>query len=213
MYRKNLCIGFVLVFLCACAPSDEAIATALAETAEAGALQALIVTLTQQAMATDTPVPTQTETPLPTETPTALVTATREAPIGSYYVPDFIGMDYWEARELLEESDARWYYVELINKNYPDYQIFIQEPDPGSLIVINDRKVKIVVAREKMTPTPEPPERKKKSSGDPCEGLTFAGTCIDNVCYWCENGEIWYWDCGSGTCAWDDGYGYYTCFP
>ncbi len=55
-------------------------------------------------------------------------------------------------------------------------------------------------------PPPPPPS-------DPCNGLTYEGTCSGAVLSWCENQQIKTIDCGSygKSCGWDQGSNYYNC--
>jgi hypothetical protein len=203
----------LFLILIACTPSEEVIATALAQTSDAQMLRSLAETLTQAAVSTDTPQPSATasETPSPTNTSTPEITLTSTPPPGSMYVPDFIGMNFWQAHdEFLKESEFRWYYVELINKTIPDWQIFGQTPGPGSLIRVNEEKCKFLVGRISITDTPEPPDKGGKKSSDPCGGITYAGICESNVVYWCENETLYYYDCGwcGGVCLWNDAIGF-----
>jgi len=79
--------GLLVLATLACAMSESARATRMAETEEAQEIEALIQTSTAAALATDTPAPT----------------ATILIPPGMGFVPDLIGMDLDEAQRLLEQ--------------------------------------------------------------------------------------------------------------
>ena len=103
--------------------SEEAIATAIAETAIVEEIRAYYKTRTAEAKATSTPEPTATDTHVPSATPLPSSTPTPEPPVGMAYVPDFIGMPYEEASEILNEMEWKeWYYIAIINKEVDDWR-------------------------------------------------------------------------------------------
>lgn len=57
-----------------------------------------------------------------------------------------------------------------------------------------------------VTAPPSPP-------ADPCQGITFAGTCQGSTVVWCEGGGLKEIACGGAgkTCGWDGQNGYYNC--
>jgi hypothetical protein len=209
----------VLMLLASCTgtstPSADDIATAIAETQQISEIRSAFETATQLAMATDTPEPTSTDTPTPTDTPLPSSTPTPKPPEGMAYVPNFIGMQWDEVSKMFKELGMKKaYYVAAIKWDVDEWSVFEQEPEPGTLVDVAKDRVKVIVAVKEFTPTPTQEKKQGQSSGDLCGGITYAGTCFGNVCYWCENNQLWYWDCSScgGYCGWDSNYGYYTCF-
>jgi len=212
---KFALLALFLVSITACGSSEEAVATAIAKTAEGQAMQALVQTATAAALATDTPIPSATSTLTPTVTDTPAPTAVPVPPAGMAYVPDFIGMELSEAEEFLEDNDFRYIYVALINRDVPQWTIYEQEPAPGTLINLHDDRIRIVVAVYEFTPTPRPEPRAGSSSGNACGDVTYVGYCDGVYCIWCEDNQLWYIDCYSacgGTCGWDPVGGIYNCF-
>ena len=120
----------------------------------------LALTATAAAEATDTPLPTATTTLTPTSTSTPAPTLTPTPPPGMAYVPDFIGMDLPDAEAIVIELGFRWFYVAVVNRDVPEWQVFEQSPDPGSLIDLDEERVRLFVAVDHFTPTPteKPPE-------------------------------------------------------
>lgn len=201
-----LCAAAVLVLACRSAtPDPSAVETAIAQT-EAARIQ------TALAAATDTSTPTLTETPTPTLTPTPPPTPTLTPPEGMAYVPDLIGMKLLDATGILDEMGCRWFYVAEIKLDMPEWQVFGQSPDPGSLIKLTTDRVRLLVAVRKFTPTPKPPEeeRRGQAAPDPCGGIDYWGICEGNVVYWCEDNTLWYYDCGwcGGYCTIDPSIGW-----
>ena len=212
-----LAVSSLVFCLCTgCGASESAVATAVAETERARALKALALTATAAAQATDTPSPTATSTMTPTATDTPQPSPTPTPPPGMAYVPDLIGLDLPDAEEILNELGCRWFYVAVINTEVPEWQVVDQEPEPGSLIDLDDDRIRIFVAVAEYTPTPRPvpAPRAPEPAPNPCGDITYEGVCIDNVCYWCEDSQLWYMDCSScgGYCGWSDTYNYFTCF-
>ena len=123
MIRNLFLIVFLLCgyFLISCTAtrsvSEEAIATAIAETAIIEEIRAYHKTRTAEAQATNTPFPTSTETPVPTNTVQPSLTPTPTPPPGKAYVPNFIGMAFREVRDVLTEMVWEgWYYIAIVNK-------------------------------------------------------------------------------------------------
>ena len=194
--------------------SEEQIAIAIAETQQMEEIRSLMGILTEEAKATDTPeVPT--DTPIPSDTPEPSLTPTFPPPEGMAYVPDFIGMQWVEVEKIFKELGLKkGYYVAAVKWDVDEWSVFLQEPEPGILVDIEDDRVKVVVAVKEFTPTPER-SRSGSQSSDPCGGISYAGVCQGNVVYWCEDSILWYYDCSGcgGVCAWDDGIGFYcTCW-
>lgn len=81
---------------------------------------------------TVTPIPTATptETPLPTATPTETFTPT-PLPAGWALVPDVIGMQYLDARNLIIRSGFNFAYRDVLDLDLPKGSILIQNPIPG----------------------------------------------------------------------------------
>ncbi|MEE8537252.1 MAG: PASTA domain-containing protein [Acidobacteriota bacterium] len=81
---------------------------------------------------TATPVPTATltETPLPTATPTETYTPT-PLPAGWVVVPDVIGMQYRDARNLIIRSGLNFVYRDILDLDLPTGTVLIQNPIPG----------------------------------------------------------------------------------
>lgn len=197
---------------------EDMIATAIAETKQVEEIRAFYQTQTEEAKATDTPEPSVTNTETPTDTPIPSSTPTPKPSIGMAYLPDFVGMSYPDASEILVDMRSdKWYYVALINKDVEEWTVIDQEPEPGSLVDLLDDRIKLIVAVYEFTPTPTPPVSDKggKKSSDPCGGINYAGICESNVVYWCENNTLYYSDCSwcGGVCAWNDAIGFYcTCW-
>jgi len=136
--------GFLLVS-CTLPASEDAIATAIAETAQVEDMRALYEAQTAEAQeptATDPPsvlnslfdTLTESRTPsIPTDTPLPVSTPTPEPPAGKAYVPDFINMPYEEASEILIEMESKkWYYVAIINNEVDEWTVVDQDPlQPG----------------------------------------------------------------------------------
>lgn len=194
--------------------SEDAIATAIAETQESDDIRSLIETATAAAVATNTSEP-PTDTPIPSDTPEPSLTPTFPPPEGMAYVPDFIGMQWDDVEKIFKEMGfKKGYYVAVVKWDVDEWSVFEQEPEPGILVDLEDGRVKVLVAVKEFTPTPER-SRSGSQSSDPCGGITYAGVCQSNVVYWCDNNTLWYYDCSScgGVCAWDDGIGFYcTCW-
>jgi hypothetical protein len=217
--RLGILLALVVTLISSCrflvVASEEQIATAIAETNQAEEISAFYDARTQEALATETPVPTSTDTPIPSDTPLPTSTFTPEAPAGMAYLPDLVGMPYVEASEILIDLDSeKWYYVAVINRQVDEWTVIDQEPEPGTLFDLGDDRVKIIVAVYKFTPTPQIDKGGKQSS-DPCGGITYAGICQSNVVYWCQNNVLYYYDCSwcGGVCAWNDAIGFYcTCW-
>lgn len=204
-------------------PDADAIQTAIAETEESDTLRKIGTSLAEATIAaaavTDTlePSATFTDTPIPSVTSTPEPTSTPVPPEGKAYMPDFNGMEYQDAIDILEEMGSeRWIYVVLINMDIPEWEVFDQDPEAGTLVDLNDDRLKIIVGVHKFTPTPKPKSKSGQGnqSSNPCGSITYQGVCVNGVCYWCENNELWYWDCNAcgGICGWSDVYNYYTCF-
>ena len=209
MMRPSISAGMsaLVVLACsACAASGSAVAAAISQTEGARALEALALTATAAAEATDTPLPTATTTLTPTSTSTPAPTLTPTPPPGMAYVPDFIGMDLPDAEAIVIELGFRWFYVAVVNRDVPEWQVFDQSPDPGSLIALDGERVRLFAAVEAFTPTPVPEPRGGSTSGDACGGVTYQGYCDGNVVVWCEGGQLWWYDCAScgGYCMWFD---------
>ncbi len=220
--RNLLCAGLILsgCFLVSCTRtlSGDGIATAIAETAQAEAMRMFYEAQTAEAQATDTPEPTATDTPIPTDTPLPSSTPTPVPPAGMAYVPDFIGMHYDEASDILIEMESeRWYFVHLINKDVDEWTVYIQEPEPGTLFDLKNDRVKIIVSVYAFTPTPTRVTRPRDSFADSCGGVTYQGYCESySEVVWCEDNQLWIWDCAAycsgGYCGYYDAFVGYTCF-
>lgn len=161
--RPTMAVGMsaLVVLACsACGVSENAVSTAISQTEGARALEALALTATAAAEATDTPSPSATTTLTPTSTSTPAPTLTPTPPPGMAYVPDLIGMDLPDAEAIVIELGCRWFYVAVVNRDVPEWQVFQQSPDPGSLIDLDGGRVRLFVAVEDFTPTPteKPPE-------------------------------------------------------
>ena len=206
---KLLCVGLILTgcFLVSCTRtlSGDGIVTAIAETAQAEEIRIFYEAQTAEAQATDTPEPTATDTPIPTDTPLPSSTPTPVPPAGMAYVPDFIGMHYDEASDILIEMESeRWYFVHLINKNVDEWTVFMQDPEPGTLFDLKNDRVKIIVSVYEFTPTPEPQKLPKKGYSDNCGDITTICVSYTEI-VWCEGGELWIADCAAycgGYCGW-----------
>ena len=187
----------LVVLLCsACGMSESDVATAIAETEQAHAVEALIQTATAQALATDTRIPSSTVAVVSTLTP----------PPGSAYVPDFLGMDLSEAERVLTELDFRYIWVAMINRDVPEWQVCEQSPDPGSLIGLNEDRVRLSVAVYRFTPTS--PGGGGGGGGVSC-GLAESAVCASNrLLSYCEGATVLFRDCAT-YCAPDSGF----CFP
>jgi len=162
----------------ACALSESAVATRMAQTEEAQALEALVQTATAAAQATDSPISAATAT----------------APPGMGYVPDFLGMDLADAEHLLEQLDFRYIWVAMINREVTEWQVCEQSPDPGSLIDPDADRVRIVVAVYEFTPT------SSSGGGGNCGSITSTGACIGDMAVWCEGGTLQQVDCSTIGC-------------
>ena len=79
---------------------------------------------------TPIPTPTATETPLPTATPTETFTPT-PLPAGWVEVPDVIGMQYLDARNLIIRNGLNFAYRDVLDLDLPKGSILIQNPVPG----------------------------------------------------------------------------------
>ena len=79
---------------------------------------------------TPIPTPTATETPLPTATPTETFTPT-PLPAGWVEVPDVIGMQYLDARNIIIRSGLNIAYRDVLDLDLPKGSILIQNPVPG----------------------------------------------------------------------------------
>lgn len=50
------------------------------------------------------------------------------------------------------------------------------------------------------------------TSGDPCRGIDWIGTCDGDTVVWCDDNALQEHECGSGeTCGWSDYYSYWWC--
>lgn len=210
-------ISALVVLGCtACGPSQSAVATAIAGTERVRTLEALALTATAEAAATATLSPTATMTLTPTSTDTPEPTPSPTPPSGMAYMPDLIGLGRAEAEGIAAELGCRWFWVAVINTQVPEWQVVDQDPLPGTLLNLAEDRVRFFVAVREYTPTPRPvpAPREPEPAPDPCGDITYEGTCINNVCYWCEDGQLWYFDCTScgGYCGWSDENQYWTCF-
>lgn len=213
--RHLIGIAVAALLLVGCTLNEAQIAKAVQETQEAAQTIAEAIEGTQAALIALTP----TEPPVPptsTNTATPDVTSTSAPPPGQAYVPDLVGLNIEDAKATCSAADLPYYWVALINKDVPEWSVFAQTPAPGSLIKLdadrNSDKLKLLEAVYKYTPVPDKPGH---STGDACGGLTFEGICDGNIAYWCQDGEIWYWNCPAycpgGFCGWDPAVGN-TCF-
>jgi len=212
--RPTMAVGMSALVILACSAgggSESAVATAISQTEGARALEALALTATAAAEATDTPLPTATMTLTPTSTSTPAPTLTPTPPPGMAYVPNLVGMALSEAEDLLAEelpggNHWRYFWVATINLDVPEWQVIEQSPDPGTLITLREDRIRMYVAVHEYTPTPRPAPRAGAPSGDPCGGVTYQGYCDGNVLVWCENGQLWIYDCGNcgGICGYQD---------
>ena len=175
----------------ACALSESAVATRMAQTEEAQALEALVQTATAAAQATDTPISAATAT----------------APPGMGYVPDFLGMDLADAEHLLEQLDFRYIWVAMINREVTEWQVCEQSPDPGSLIDPDADRVRIVVAVYEFTPT------SASGQGAGTCGIPAERRCVGDVLYFCDGSTVRQVDCSGflATCEWVPEEGAYGC--
>jgi len=215
--RFAIRIAVVGLLLAGCAPTEAQIEKALQETSQVEhAIQAALAG-THAALLALTP----SEPPIPptsTNTATPETTSTSPAPPGQAYVPDLVGLNIEDAKATCSAADLPYYWVELINKDVPEWSVFAQTPGPGGLVRLDAKqsrdKLKLLMSVYRFTDTPIPPPKEGgASTGDPCGGLTYEGICDGNVAWWCDNSQIWYWDCAScgGVCGWDPYVGN-TCF-
>ena len=66
------------------------------------------------------------------------------------------------------------------------------------------------------TPQPQPrpqPTSKPQPPADPCNGITYAGTCQGSTVVWCENNKLNQINCSSSgkTCGFDSANQFYNC--
>ncbi len=221
--------GFLLVS-CTLPASEDAIATAIAETAQVEDMRALYEAQTAEAQeptATDPPsilnslFDSLAESPnpsIPTDTPLPVSTPTPEPPAGMAYVPDFIGMTWDEVSKIFKELGLKkGYYVAAIKRDIDEWTVFQQEPEPGILVDKEDGRVKVIVAVYEFTPTPTREPRPRDSFADNCGGVTYIGYCESySEVVWCEDNQLWIWDCeaycSGGYCGYAGSVVGYTCF-
>ena len=210
----GICVGVAL--LTGCTSSEEQIRKAIQQTQDVKQGIENAIAATHRAEAPQIP-PTSTITLTPTNTSTAEATNTATPPLGKAYVPDLVGVNIEDAKATCSAASLPFFWVELINKDVPEWSVFAQTPAAGGLIDLNakqsNKKLKLLMSVYKFTETPKPQPKRGSSTSDPCGGLTYEGICQGNVAYWCENNQVWYWNCGScgGTCGYDPGVGN-TCF-
>lgn len=61
-------------------------------------------------------------------------------------------------------------------------------------------------------PDPNDPNGWPPDPGDPaCGGVTYEGYCDGNAVVWCEEGEVWMYDCEQWSCGYDGSSGLYDC--
>jgi len=212
MFRKVILVGLILCCLNACGKSEEAEATIMAETQQADPFYALSLTATKLAGPSDTPTntftptitPTSTNTPLPSDTP--LPSTTPTPPEGSAYVPDLVGLTYKEATALLMELDLPWYYVAVVKKDTPTWEVIDQSPRGGALLDLEEMQVKLVISFSADSP-PRPQPRSGYFVSDSCRGITEEGFCYAGSVFWCENTNLMMQDCAfcDGYCGTNDG--------
>jgi hypothetical protein len=107
-------------------------------------------------------------------------------------------MDIAEAERLLEQLDFRYLWVTLINREVPEWQVYEQSPDPGTLIDLGADRIRLCVAVYVFTPTAP------SQGGGNCGSVTAVGTCLANVAYWCEGTTLRIHDC-ENACDYGDG--------
>jgi hypothetical protein len=212
MRRQMFLAGLMFFCLTACGKSEEAVATSIAETQKADEFEALAMTATKLAGPSDTPTntftptitPTSTCTPMPSDTPLPSLTPT--PPEGSAYVPDLVGLTYAEATAILKELGLPWYYVAVIKKDTPTWEVIEQEPRAGALLNLEEKQVKLVISFSAESP-PRPQPRAGYFFDNKCGDLTYAGVCYAGLVIWCENGKVLYQDCSfcDGYCGTHDG--------
>lgn len=212
MQRRLIIAGLMICCLTACGMSEEAKATSLAETEKAEQFDALSMTATKLAGPSDTPTntftptitPTSTQTPPPSETPLPSLTPT--PPEGSAYVPDVVGLTYTEATELLKELGLPWYYVAVIKKDTPTWEVIEQSPRAGALLDLEEMQVKLVISFNAESP-PRPQPRSGYFFSDSCHGISKEGVCYGGSVFWCENSNLLVQDCSfcDGYCGTNEG--------
>ncbi len=219
MQKKMILVGLILCCLSACGKSEEAKTTSIAETQQADPFYALSLTATKLAGPSDTPTktftptitPTSTHTPLPSDTP--LPSTTPTPPEGNAYVPDLVGMTYQEATALLTELGLPWYYVAVVKKDTPTWEVIDQSPRAGALLDLEEMQVKLVISFSADSP-PRPQPRVGYFYNNDCRDLTKKGVCFSGMVIWCENGKVLYQDCSfcNGYCGYNSDEGINVCY-
>lgn len=97
-----------------------------------------------------------------------------------------------------------WYYVAVIRTDIEEWTVFLQVPEPGTLVDIKSDRIKIVAAVAEFTPLPGG----GNASTSNCGELPAYGTCLNaSTLLSCEDNQLVTKDCnaacgGSGTCGW-----------
>ncbi len=212
MQKKLILVGLILCCLNACGKSEEALATSIAETQQAEQFDALAMTATKLAGPSDTPTntftptitPTLTSTPTPSDTP--LPSTTPTPPEGSAYVPDLVGLTYAEATTILKDLGLPWYYVAVVKKDTPTWEVVEQSPRAGALLDLEEMQVKLVISFSADSP-PRPQPRSGYFIDDSCRGISQEGVCYGGSVFWCENTNLLMQDCSfcDGYCGTNEG--------
>jgi len=130
--KAMCCLSLFLLGLSivACAPSME-LPTATTETA---APPTQTSTPTDTASLTLTLVPTSTDAPSATYIPRPTATSTgTPLPRGYIIVPEVVGMDYEEARQVLLDSGFTFIYHDVFDLEQPVGTVIGQDPAPGTV--------------------------------------------------------------------------------
>ncbi len=126
-YLSLILLGLSIV---ACAPSTETPTV----TTETAAPPTQTSTPTDTASPTLTLVPTSTDAPSATYIPRPTATSTGTPPPRGYaIVPEIVGMDYEEARQVLLDSGFTYIYHDVFDLEQPVGTVIGQDPAPGTV--------------------------------------------------------------------------------